>query len=174
MNLNGAIKSSEATETVPKQGGNEVTGSVSSIAPSLTTAHAAELCSPAKEAVSEYITQQFISHPVEPQQRGKRRRTRPSGTDDKVKTFQDKQLCFLITRRGPAAAGMWMDSKAEVEWASRTRASFSRRVSNALLLFTGDMEYLDKFMEGKNTHYTFKQPDSLCFYSRWAHKGRSN
>ncbi|XP_024143421.1 urea transporter 2 [Oryzias melastigma] len=44
---------------------------------------------------------------------------------------------------------MWMDSKAEVEWASRTRASFSRRVSNALLLFTGDMEYLDKFMEDK-------------------------
>uniref|UniRef100_A0A3P9HZ87 Urea transporter n=1 Tax=Oryzias latipes TaxID=8090 RepID=A0A3P9HZ87_ORYLA len=44
---------------------------------------------------------------------------------------------------------MWMDSKAEMEWASRTRASFSRRVSNALLLFTGDMEYLDKFMQDK-------------------------
>ncbi|XP_020567212.1 urea transporter 2 [Oryzias latipes] len=44
---------------------------------------------------------------------------------------------------------MWMDSKAEMEWASRTRASFSRRVSNALLLCTGDMEYLDKFMQDK-------------------------
>lgn len=48
-----------------ERGGNEVTGSGSPIAPSLTTAHGAELCSPAKEAASEYITQQFISHPIE-------------------------------------------------------------------------------------------------------------
>ncbi|KAI3376544.1 hypothetical protein L3Q82_016997, partial [Scortum barcoo] len=52
-------------------------------------------------------------------------------------------------RRGPAAAGMWMDTKTEVEEASRSRASLSRRALNALLLCTGDMEHLDEYMKDK-------------------------
>lgn len=44
-----------------------------------------------------------------------------------------------------------MDTKTEVEEASRSRASLSRRVLSGLLLCTGDMEHLDKYMEGKKT-----------------------
>ncbi|XP_049424163.1 urea transporter 1 [Epinephelus fuscoguttatus] len=44
---------------------------------------------------------------------------------------------------------MWMDTKTEVKEASRNRASLSRRVLNGLLLCTGDMEYLDKYMQDK-------------------------
>ncbi|XP_031706845.1 uncharacterized protein LOC116385485 isoform X4 [Anarrhichthys ocellatus] len=52
-------------------------------------------------------------------------------------------------RRGPTAAVMWMDTKTEVEEASRNHASRSRRVMSGLLLFTGDMEHLDKCMQDK-------------------------
>lgn len=52
-----------------------------------------------------------------------------------------------------------MDTKTEVEEASRSRASLSRRVLNGLLLCTGDMEHLDKYMTGKKTQpYT-----ATCF-----------
>ncbi|TKS92710.1 Urea transporter 1 [Collichthys lucidus] len=44
---------------------------------------------------------------------------------------------------------MWMDTKTEVEEASRSRASLSRRVFNRLMLCTGDMEHLDKYMQDK-------------------------
>ncbi|XP_070711008.1 urea transporter 1 [Pempheris klunzingeri] len=44
---------------------------------------------------------------------------------------------------------MWMDTKAAMEGASRSRASLSRRVLNGLLLCTGDMEHLDKYMQDK-------------------------
>ncbi|KAG8006255.1 Urea transporter 1, partial [Nibea albiflora] len=44
---------------------------------------------------------------------------------------------------------MWMDPKSEVEEASRSRASLSRRVFNHLMLCTGDMEHLDKYMQDK-------------------------
>ncbi|XP_044040651.1 urea transporter 2 [Siniperca chuatsi] len=44
---------------------------------------------------------------------------------------------------------MWMDTKMEVEEASRSRASLSRHVFNILLLCTGDMEHLDKCMQDK-------------------------
>lgn len=46
---------------------------------------------------------------------------------------------------------MWIDTKTEVEEASRSRASLSRRVLNGLLLCTGDMEHFDKYMKGKKT-----------------------
>uniref|UniRef100_A0A3Q0SGL9 Urea transporter n=1 Tax=Amphilophus citrinellus TaxID=61819 RepID=A0A3Q0SGL9_AMPCI len=45
---------------------------------------------------------------------------------------------------------MWMETKTEVEEASRTHASFSRRIFSGLLLFNGDMEHLDKYMEDKS------------------------
>ncbi|XP_041821310.1 urea transporter 2 [Chelmon rostratus] len=44
---------------------------------------------------------------------------------------------------------MWMDTKTEMEEASRSRASFSQRVLNGLLLCTGDMDHLDKSMQDK-------------------------
>ncbi|XP_070786223.1 urea transporter 1 [Enoplosus armatus] len=44
---------------------------------------------------------------------------------------------------------MWMDTKTEVEEASRSRASLTRRVLSGLLLCTGDMEHLDKCMQDK-------------------------
>ncbi|XP_051799591.1 urea transporter 2 [Acanthochromis polyacanthus] len=44
---------------------------------------------------------------------------------------------------------MWMETKAEVEEARRSRASSRRRVLNSLLLCTGDMEHLDKYMQDK-------------------------
>ncbi|XP_033507702.1 urea transporter 1 [Epinephelus lanceolatus] len=44
---------------------------------------------------------------------------------------------------------MWMDTKTEVKEASRNRANLSRRVLNGLLLCTGDMEYLDKYVQDK-------------------------
>nr|XP_046236853.1 urea transporter 2 isoform X2 [Scatophagus argus] len=44
---------------------------------------------------------------------------------------------------------MWMDTKTEVEEASRIRASLSQRVLNSLLLCTGDMSHLDKYMQDK-------------------------
>ncbi|KAM6894206.1 urea transporter 1 [Lycodopsis pacificus] len=47
------------------------------------------------------------------------------------------------------AAGMWMDTKTEVEEASRNHSGRSRRVMSGLLLFTGDMEHLDKCMLDK-------------------------
>lgn len=46
---------------------------------------------------------------------------------------------------------MWMETKTEMEEASRSRASLRRRVLNSLLMCTGDMEHLDKFMEGRKT-----------------------
>ncbi|XP_069015337.1 urea transporter 2 [Embiotoca jacksoni] len=45
---------------------------------------------------------------------------------------------------------MWMESKREVEEASRSRASFSRRLLNSLLLCNGDMEHLDEYMQDKS------------------------
>ncbi|XP_030578656.1 urea transporter 2-like [Archocentrus centrarchus] len=45
---------------------------------------------------------------------------------------------------------MWMETKTEVEEASRTHASFSQRIFSGLLLFNGDMEHLDKYMEDKS------------------------
>nr|XP_004575597.1 urea transporter 1-like isoform X2 [Maylandia zebra] len=45
---------------------------------------------------------------------------------------------------------MWIETKTEMEEASRTRASFSRRVLNGLLLCSGDMEHLDKYMKDKS------------------------
>uniref|UniRef100_UPI0037E8695D urea transporter 1 n=1 Tax=Semicossyphus pulcher TaxID=241346 RepID=UPI0037E8695D len=44
---------------------------------------------------------------------------------------------------------MWMDTKTEAVEASRSRSSLSQRVWNALLLCTGDMEHLDKYMKDK-------------------------
>ncbi|XP_017283542.1 urea transporter 2 [Kryptolebias marmoratus] len=44
---------------------------------------------------------------------------------------------------------MWMETKTEMEKASRSRASLSRRVLNGLMLCTGDMEHLDKYMQDK-------------------------
>ncbi|XP_074480826.1 urea transporter 1 isoform X3 [Sebastes fasciatus] len=44
---------------------------------------------------------------------------------------------------------MWMDTKAEAKEASRNRASLGRRVLSGLLFFTGDMEFLDKYMQDK-------------------------
>ncbi|XP_023277538.1 urea transporter 2-like [Seriola lalandi dorsalis] len=44
---------------------------------------------------------------------------------------------------------MWMETKTEVGEASRSRASFSRRALNALLLCTGDMKHLDEYMQDK-------------------------
>ncbi|XP_059210830.1 urea transporter 2 [Centropristis striata] len=44
---------------------------------------------------------------------------------------------------------MWTDTKSDVKEASRNHASPSRRVLNALLCCTGDMEYLDKYMQEK-------------------------
>ncbi|XP_026154605.1 urea transporter 2 isoform X3 [Mastacembelus armatus] len=48
----------------------------------------------------------------------------------------------------PSAAGSLMEPRTEVE-ASRSRASLGRHVLNGLLLCTGDMEHLDKYMQGK-------------------------
>ncbi|XP_071333943.1 urea transporter 1 [Trachinotus anak] len=45
---------------------------------------------------------------------------------------------------------MWMETKREVEEASRSRGSFSRRVLNALLSCTGDMKHLDECMQDKS------------------------
>ncbi|XP_072232816.1 urea transporter 2 [Leuresthes tenuis] len=44
---------------------------------------------------------------------------------------------------------MWIETKTEVDEVSRTRASFSRRVLNSLLLCTGDMEHFDKYIQDK-------------------------
>ncbi|XP_043953342.1 urea transporter 2 isoform X1 [Gambusia affinis] len=44
---------------------------------------------------------------------------------------------------------MWIETKTEEEEASRSRASFSRRVLNGLMLCTGDMEHLDKYIQEK-------------------------
>ncbi|KAM6909046.1 urea transporter 2 [Xenentodon cancila] len=44
---------------------------------------------------------------------------------------------------------MWMETKVEAEEASRSYASFRRRVLNGLLWCSGDMEHLDKFMQDK-------------------------
>ncbi|XP_039997280.1 urea transporter 2 [Xiphias gladius] len=45
---------------------------------------------------------------------------------------------------------MWMETKAEVEEASRSRASLSRRVLSSLLLCTGDMMHLNEYMQDKS------------------------
>ncbi|XP_041636043.1 urea transporter 2 [Cheilinus undulatus] len=50
-------------------------------------------------------------------------------------------------RKVPAAAPVWMDT--ETVKASGARASLSLRLLNALLLCTGDMEHLEKYMEDK-------------------------
>ena len=47
---------------------------------------------------------------------------------------------------------MWMESKAEVEEASRSHGRFGQRVLKGLLLCTGDMEHLDKSMQGRDIH----------------------
>ncbi|XP_027894096.1 urea transporter 2 [Xiphophorus couchianus] len=44
---------------------------------------------------------------------------------------------------------MWIETKTEVEEAGRSRASFSWRVLDGLMLCTGDMEHLDKYMQEK-------------------------
>ncbi|TDG99855.1 hypothetical protein EPR50_G00198390 [Perca flavescens] len=44
---------------------------------------------------------------------------------------------------------MWMDTKTEAKEASRNRASLRRCVLSGLLLCTGDMEHLDKYMQEK-------------------------
>ncbi|XP_044197249.1 urea transporter 1 [Thunnus albacares] len=44
---------------------------------------------------------------------------------------------------------MWMDTKTEVEEASRKHASLGRRVLNGLLLCTGDMVHLDEYIQDK-------------------------
>ncbi|XP_068443924.1 urea transporter 1 [Clinocottus analis] len=44
---------------------------------------------------------------------------------------------------------MWIDPKTEVKEASRNHSCRSRRVTNGLLLCTGDMEHLDKYMQDK-------------------------
>nr|XP_040037617.1 urea transporter 2 isoform X3 [Gasterosteus aculeatus aculeatus] len=44
---------------------------------------------------------------------------------------------------------MWIDTKADVEENSRTRASRSQRVMSGLLLCTGDMKHVDKYMHDK-------------------------
>ncbi|KAG7243245.1 hypothetical protein INR49_011684 [Caranx melampygus] len=55
-----------------------------------------------------------------------------------------------LQRSGPATAAMWIETKTEVEEASRSGASSRRRVLNTVLLCTGDMKYLDKHMEDKS------------------------
>ncbi|KAM4714767.1 urea transporter 2 [Anableps anableps] len=45
---------------------------------------------------------------------------------------------------------MWTETKTEVEEASSSRASFSRRVLDGLMLCTGDMEHLDKYIQEKS------------------------
>ncbi|KAM4564173.1 urea transporter 2 [Fundulus diaphanus] len=45
---------------------------------------------------------------------------------------------------------MWLETKTEMEEASRSRSSFSRRVLDGLMLCTGDMEHLDKYIEDKS------------------------
>lgn len=49
---------------------------------------------------------------------------------------------------------MWIDTKADVEENSRTRASRSQRVMSGLLLCTGDMKHVDKYMHGRTTFTT--------------------
>ncbi|KAK1890464.1 Urea transporter 1 [Dissostichus eleginoides] len=44
---------------------------------------------------------------------------------------------------------MWMDTKAEMKEASRSRGSLGQRVLSGLLFFTGDMEHLNKYMQDK-------------------------
>ncbi|KAM9335591.1 urea transporter 1 [Symphorus nematophorus] len=44
---------------------------------------------------------------------------------------------------------MWIDTKADLEDTRRSRASLSQRVLNGLLLCTGDMKHLDKYMQNK-------------------------
>ncbi|XP_028285288.1 urea transporter 1 isoform X2 [Parambassis ranga] len=44
---------------------------------------------------------------------------------------------------------MWIETKSEVVEASRSHASFSRCLLKTLLLCTGDMEHLDKYMQDK-------------------------
>ena len=46
-----------------------------------------------------------------------------------------------------------MDTKTEVEEASRKHASLGRRVLNGLLLCTGDMVHLDEYIQGRKTLY---------------------
>uniref|UniRef100_A0A3P9CCQ9 Si:dkey-183c6.7 n=1 Tax=Maylandia zebra TaxID=106582 RepID=A0A3P9CCQ9_9CICH len=59
---------------------------------------------------------------------------------------------------------MWIETKTEMEEASRTRASFSRRVLNGLLLCSGDMEHLDKYMkEGDQGNLA----NNRCVVSSW-------
>ncbi|XP_013874528.1 urea transporter 1 [Austrofundulus limnaeus] len=45
---------------------------------------------------------------------------------------------------------MWMETKIETKEASRSCASFSRRVLDGVTLCTGDMEHLDKYMQDKS------------------------
>uniref|UniRef100_A0A3Q2QEV8 Urea transporter n=1 Tax=Fundulus heteroclitus TaxID=8078 RepID=A0A3Q2QEV8_FUNHE len=45
---------------------------------------------------------------------------------------------------------MWLETKTEMEEASRSRSSFSRRVLDGLMLCTGDMEHLDKYIEDRS------------------------
>ncbi|MED6293722.1 hypothetical protein CHARACLAT_013561 [Characodon lateralis] len=42
---------------------------------------------------------------------------------------------------------MWIETKTEMEETSRSRASFSRRVLDGVMLCTGDMEHLDKYIQ---------------------------
>ncbi|XP_007542814.1 urea transporter 2 [Poecilia formosa] len=44
---------------------------------------------------------------------------------------------------------MWIETKTEVEEASRSRAGFSRRVLDGLMLCTGDVEHLDTYIQEK-------------------------
>lgn len=46
---------------------------------------------------------------------------------------------------------MWIETKTEVEETSRSGASYRRRVLDTVLLCTGDMKHLNKYMEGKKT-----------------------
>lgn len=57
-----------------------------------------------------------------------------------------------------------MDTKTEAEEASRSRASRGRRVLNALLLCTGDMEHLDKYMQGRKSLNVLLHPKTYSHF----------
>lgn len=103
----------------------------------------------------------FISHSLHLNAEGTGRRERkdePGG--EKPQSHKRRNRKELQDRPGLVppvcsedvlqAAGMWMETKTEME-ASRSRASCSRLVLDAVLLCTGDMERLDKFMQGRKT-----------------------
>lgn len=119
--------------------------------------------------LKEYITHQFISHPLQLHGEGKSyRRKRSDETKEKgsrgkktgVRGIQRRNKVWRFSGLGgrwissflwgnPTAVNMWIETKAEMQEPGRSQASFGRKVFDRLIMCTGDMENLDKYIKGR-------------------------